>query len=337
MSLCKDKHFRDAMNRNFIFCDIGARWGIGEPWKYYRNLIDVISFEPDQEEFAELDQKIEGQDRVLPYALSNEIHKATLNLTKNRGCSSLYEPNHTFLHRFPDEERFTVEKKEVIDATTLDNLYHQSIIRELDFLKIDVQGAELNILQGGEDIINDNILGIQIEVEFKPLYKSQPLFAEIDSDIREKFNFELFDIKKHYWKYKEGQYIGSNKGQVIFADALYFRDPYEFQKWCDRFNDKEANTKIVMACFMSILYGYHDYALCLLNQQAVIKRMGIEINNALKISVRRDAQCIGSSFKGSGKIRSLFKLLSKVFEPDQEGWANGDQHLGSKKKFGIYY
>lgn len=150
MSLGKDKHFRDAMNRNFIFCDIGARWGLEEPWKSYRNLIDVISFEPDQEEFVELNQKKEGQDHILPYALSNEIQKLTLNLTKNRGCSSLYVPNHTFLHRFPDEERFTVEKKEAIDTTTLDNLYHQSIISELDFLKIDVQGAELDILQGGE-------------------------------------------------------------------------------------------------------------------------------------------------------------------------------------------
>ena len=120
---------------------------------------------------------------------------------------------------------------------------------------MNVQGAELDILQGGRDIINDNILGIQIEVEFKPLYKSQPLFAEIDSDIREKFNFVLFDIKKYYWKYKEGQYIGSSKGQVIFTDLLYFRDPYEFPKWCDRFSDTEAITKIVMACFMSILYG----------------------------------------------------------------------------------
>ena len=141
--------FSNILSRNFIFCDIGARYGLEEPWKSYRNLIDVISFEPDQEEFAELDQKKEGQDHVLSYALSNEIHKSTFNLTKSRGCSSLYEPNHTFLHRFPDEERFTVEKKEVIDATTLDNLYHQSIIRELDFLKMDVQGAELDILQGG--------------------------------------------------------------------------------------------------------------------------------------------------------------------------------------------
>ena len=88
---------------------------------------------------------------------------------------------------------------------------------------------------------------------------------------------------------------------------------------------------------MSILYGYHDYALCLLNQQAVIKRMGIEINNALKFSVRRDAQSIRYLFKGSGKIWSLFKLLSKVFERDHEGWATSEGHLGSRKKFGIYY
>nr|WP_244567251.1 FkbM family methyltransferase [Escherichia coli] len=46
-------------------------------------------------------------------------------------------------------------------------------------LKIDTQGSELNILVGGEQVLN-NTLCIQLEVSFIPLYEGQPSFGEID-------------------------------------------------------------------------------------------------------------------------------------------------------------
>ena len=196
-------------------------------------------------------------------------------------------------------------------------------------------------MRGGETIINENVIGMHVEVYFKEIYQSQPLFADIDCYIRDKYDLVLFDIRKSYWKYKEGQKIGASKGQAIWGDALYFKDPYKFTDWCEEFSDKEMITKIVMACFMSILYGYHDYALCLLNQSQVINRMGTEKFNALKSTVKDDTQCVRYSFKGSGKIWMLLKLLSKVFAPDHgsttEGWAAGEMHMGSRKKFGIYF
>ena len=123
MYLSKEKRFKDVMSRNFIFCDIGARFGLEERWKSYRNLIDVISFEPDQEEFTVLNNNKHKQDIVLNYALSDEKKELTLNLTKSKGCSSLYEPNQLFVNRFPDENRFTVEKREAVNLITLDYLY----------------------------------------------------------------------------------------------------------------------------------------------------------------------------------------------------------------------
>ena len=118
--------FSEYCSRNFVFCDVGARWGLEEPFKSYRDCVDVISFEPDQEEYEELSNKKMNRDLVLPYALYKEVKQINLNLTKSRGCSSIYEPNHAFLANFPDVERFNVEKNTEVQATTLDILYKKS-------------------------------------------------------------------------------------------------------------------------------------------------------------------------------------------------------------------
>ena len=64
--------FLNFLNRNFIFYDIGARSGLEEPWKFYRNFIDVVSFEPDLQEYEELKKRKTDRDIVLPYALLKE-------------------------------------------------------------------------------------------------------------------------------------------------------------------------------------------------------------------------------------------------------------------------
>ena len=120
MNFRSRNHFSDFFNRNFIFCDVGARWGLEEPWKSQRNLINVVSFEPDKEEYENLNIRKKQQDIVLPYALCNEEKKLSFNLTKSRGCSSMYQPNLSYLERFPDVERFIVEEKAIVDSTTLD-------------------------------------------------------------------------------------------------------------------------------------------------------------------------------------------------------------------------
>lgn len=329
--------FSILSSRNFIFGDVGARGGLEEPWASFRNFIDVVSFEPDQEEYEELIKRKTDRDIVLPYALFNEEKKLNLNLTKSSGCSSIYEPNYTFLKRFPDVDRFTVEKKEIIKTTTLDTLYEKKIIKNLDFIKIDTQGSELDILRGGVKILNEKILGVQIEVEFKPLYTSQPLFAEVDRFIRDHLGLVLFDIKKVYWKYKYGRGIGSNKGQLIFGDALYFRDPYELPKWCDQISKTEAENKMVMACFMGIIYGYPDYSLCLLEQLKTCQWMKTEKIDNLKSIVKATAKRLKYSGKGYGIIWKYFNLIVNIFAPEHEGWGSGEHHLGSRKKFGVFY
>ena len=56
-----------------------------------------------------------------------------------------------------ESPRFDVESEVKIDADSLDNCHKD----EVDFIKIDVQGGELNILKGAENLLK-NTLGIEL-------------------------------------------------------------------------------------------------------------------------------------------------------------------------------
>ena len=335
-SKMKDQ-FLDLWTRNFIFCDVGARWGLEEPWKSYRDCINVVSFEPDREEYEELSNNKFDRDSVFCYALYNEQKKLNLNLTKSRGCSSIFQPNYSFLQQFPDVDRFTVEAIEMVESTTLDILFGKKVLSNLDFIKLDTQGAELDILMGGVKLLNETVLAVQVEVYFKQVYTEQVLFSDVDIFIREKLDLELIDIRKSFWKYKEGQRIGPSKGQLMVGDALYFRDPYQLLIWCEQFNKEEARNKIFMACFIAVLYGYPDYSLCVLAQPQISQWIKTERIERLKKIIIAYARCIHYYGKGCGKIWKLFYLMSKIFESNYEGWHSLERHLGSRKKFGVFW
>ena len=330
------KRIDSIIPRNFDFCDVGARWGIEKPWIFFRDIISLISFEPDKEEYESLIKKMDSKDMAYPYALSNKNRNMSLNLTKSRGCSSLYKPNYEFLKNYSDADRFQIESTVTVETTSIDDLYNDKVFSNIDFIKIDVQGAELDILKGGEKFLHENILGIQVEVEFQPMYENQPLFSDVDSFIRKHLGLQIQDLRKTYWKYPEGINIGANKGQMIFGDALYFRSPQEIVSWCSNFNKDEASSKLQMACFMGIVYGYLDYSLCLLNQPSISDFLEIDKINSWKTLILHYGKSLHYRGKGAGRISALFNLLARICQPTHEGWASIGHNLGSRKKFGVF-
>lgn len=334
------KKIKKLLNKNILYCDVGARWGLGEPWSYIKNYLDVIYFEPDREEYENLKGKMKDGDFGFDCALYSSSQKIDLNLTKARECSSVLEPNFDIIKNYPNEllKMYEIEKKVIVDAKSLDQISVENDNFSMDFMKLDVQGAELEILKGGEKFLSKNIIGMEIEVEFQKLYIDQPLFSDIDSYVTNKLKLELFDLSKHYCKYKTGINKFSKKGQLVFGDALYLRSPFKILEWCSTLNKTVAIDKIISACIIGYLYGYIDYSLAIISQNGIEDYLNDdEIKNLKKFLLSKSGN-FSMEFKGSGRIYNFFNYLGLIFKRTHNGWASfdGTGKLGSKKKFGVY-
>ena len=153
-----------------------------------------------------------------------------------------------------------------ISVTTLDQWADSEGVKHIDFLKIDTQGTELEILKGGQNILS-TIRAISLEVEFNPIYLGQPVFAEVDQFLRSK-GFVLWKLTNlvHYSKGHANQApIGSDitcyddhrvnhhhiySGQLYWADAHYVRqDMIEWTGYStapQRYRDEVLFTALAM-------------------------------------------------------------------------------------------
>lgn len=330
------KKIKPLLSRNLIYYDVGARGGIAKPWNCFKDVIDVVSFEPDKQEFDSLVKTKRGNDNVYSCALSKESGNALLNLTKLRGCSSIYKPNYKFLKNFPESERFAIENTINIKTESLDMLYKRQNLKNIDFIKIDVQGQELDILKRGQKFLSEKIIGIEVEVEFQPLYENQALFPDIDYFIRNSLGLELYDLRKTYWKYLQGIGFGQKKGKLIFGDALYLRSPQEIINWCLHFSKEEAMDKLMITCLIGIIYGYLDYSFSLLSQPEIGDFLDQKTVCAFKKIITDYSQSLKYNGIGSGKLYNFFNLLCSLCQPIHHDWATIGHPLGVRKKMGVF-
>ena len=101
-----------------------------------------------------------------------------------------------------------------------------SEIEAVDFLKIDIQGGELAVFQGGRQKLSQSVV-IQTEVSFVNLYQGQPSFGEVDLELRHQgFLPHCFAGIKHW---PIAPCIINNDprralNQLLEADIVYVRD-----------------------------------------------------------------------------------------------------------------
>ena len=229
--------------------DCGAWGGSLHEWDCLDQFITRYGFDPNADECNRLnaEAKSKGFDhRYFPCFLAQKVEKGRkFYCTNDFGANSLYEPDEELVGRWRSMHLGkliptlgTTGTKNVIEVDTLnlDTWARDYNIHDVDFIKLDVQAAELEVLEGGKDLIGST-LGMNVEVWFSKVYKKQPLFADIDVFLRNRgFSFYSFYI------YTTSQYVGrmaspvafpnlttyedqKRAGQLVTADSLFLRDP----------------------------------------------------------------------------------------------------------------
>jgi FkbM family methyltransferase len=216
-----------AADRLRLF-DVGTRGGIDPRWGDFHPFLDVTGFEPDPDECDRLKRERDSLPypaRFLPYALGRDTRDGVPFYVANWPvASSMYPPNPEFLAPFHDASRLlAVREERQISTVTLDDVCADEGVTP-DYLKLDVEGAELDVLTGGESALRDTLM-MEVEVEFGLLRVNQPLFAEVDIYLRER-GWSLLGLRRLYWRREAGlESSGSGYGgRLTQADALYCND-----------------------------------------------------------------------------------------------------------------
>jgi FkbM family methyltransferase len=167
-----------------LIADVGAAF-CGEVAPYQplleHGLGRLVAFEPDPRQHDDLKQRLGEAVTLYPYALGDGTKKTLHVCPDGTGMSSLLRPDEAALGFFNLFPQFgTVLDRAEIDTVRLDDLPD---LAPIDFLKIDVQGSELSILENGRRKLAQCVF-IQTEVSFIPLYENQPGFGEVDVELR---------------------------------------------------------------------------------------------------------------------------------------------------------
>jgi protein O-GlcNAc transferase len=209
-----------------------------DPWISWaqEGYAEVLGFEPIQEECVKLNKLAIascGRIRYLPIGLGDG-KEHTLHITNAPMTSSLFPPARSTVDLFGAlGDLMQVVSEERIKTHRLDDIKEAD---STDFLKLDVQGAELMIMENASKALESASL-IQCEVEFIELYEGQPLHADVDSFLRTQgFCFLRFAYIMGR-PFKPLQYSSNpNAGmsQMLWADAIYIRDFRKLKRWTDR-------------------------------------------------------------------------------------------------------
>ena len=138
----------------------------------------IVSFEPLSEAFADLRRIAAGDAGWSCHnlALGEDTGSATINISANSHSSSLLSVNERTLEIEPSVAHVG---RETVKLRRLDDVF-ADVVRpgETPYLKIDVQGYEIEVLKGGLNVLGRFPL-IQLETSFFPVYKEEPLIGEV--------------------------------------------------------------------------------------------------------------------------------------------------------------
>ncbi len=210
------QHLAQSAGRKPVFLDVGAMGGPQSPQFEFlcrNDLVTYVGLEPQAVECEKL-KKSFPCGIFLQEAVGNLEGEMPLHLTVSPGCISVLEPNGALLKEYPIATCFEVQGKSKVRLTTIRKLVREGRMPPPDFIKCDVQGYDFEVLEGCGDVL-DTTLAIEVECQFKQIYKDQKTFFEVKR-LLESHGFILRDFRHQ----------GAFEYEVVEVNAFFSKRPH---------------------------------------------------------------------------------------------------------------
>lgn len=201
-----------------VIFDVGAY--IGETVTQYRALFpsaDIFAFEPFPESFAALATALPGDAQFHPHNIALGEKEGALLLHSNISAAT-----NSVLATSASGPQFwgsVVDTRETVPVftSTISAFCTTHGIAAIDILKLDVQGAELSVLQGGQPLLAAGAVKmVYAEMLVAPTYVGQAAIDEVLKFMRD-LHFTLYDIQNPCHR----------RGRLCQFDALFLSQSAE--------------------------------------------------------------------------------------------------------------
>lgn len=195
--------------------DLGANAGMSG--LYFRSVGfggKIVSCEPVGRFYRELERKAEGDPLWLceNVAVGDEAGELEINVTGGGGGASSFLPMTSAVTEHAPE--LAVVARERVRVTTLSDLARRHYPEgDRLFLKLDVQGYERNVIEGGRDVLG-RVVGLRVELSVLKCYEGEPLLCDMLPYL-DGLGFKLAGIEPA-WSDERTQ-------EVFQLDGIFFR------------------------------------------------------------------------------------------------------------------
>jgi FkbM family methyltransferase len=274
--------------------DIGGRGSAFTTLVPLAPFADYYVSEPDAAEAERLKQQLPREApwrtvTVLTEALASHEGEATLYVTSQPGMSSLLEPDADVARQFYLNDKFRVVETTTVPTLPLDEAAARYGFADACFLKIDTQGSELDILRSGPRLVRESLLGVYVECSFRPFYKSQALFADVDAFLRQS-GLALFSLSRTNLRragYRTSVY---SKRVTTWAHCLYLREPEALA----RAGGETLHRDFARLLGLAVAFQHYDLALemtalarsCRLLPEGDLSRLADEVERCAAVETR---------------------------------------------------
>lgn len=218
-----------------------------------------FAFEVDEALCERLNQSARPGMEFHATALGRAHESRVFHGTVHPMCGSLFEPDERWADLFNNLDVMRKTHQGTLNVTSLERFAGDKGIVSIDFIKLDIQGAELEVFEGAGDIL-DSVLCIVCEVEFVPLYVKQPLFGDVDAFLRSR-GFMLNKFLGFGGRSMKPLVFNNDPNfcvQQMWSDALYVRDL--------RTPERLADEQLLKLAIFAEMYGSPDVGVYLLAQ-----------------------------------------------------------------------
>lgn len=305
---------------SLVAIDVGSRGGIDPDLEPIAWAVSAWGFEPDPDALRRLEQAGPGpwrELRHLPVAIGAGTGERELHVPRSPEGASLLRHNPAVARGFAYRDLFEVERVIPVSTLGLDEAIAKHGIPAPSFLKLDVEGAELEVLEGAPAAL-ESAVAIKTEVSFLPHRLGQPLAAEVATFLLER-GFVLMDfVGAHRWRryattpapYVSREEIPFSAGQLSQGDYLFFRDPERLLA-----TDEQAMQRSLGSASIALCYGFFDHAVALLRREPIRELLSERFSVDPLAGIARASRLYGRRVAlraARARIRDLIPLTRSV-------------------------